>query len=219
MPDRLRILIVDQNSERAAILEGGLREAGYKNVVVVREVHNLLRRIVGINPDVIFIDLENPNRDVLEQMFQVSRSVPRPVAMFVDQSDTATIEQAIDAGVATYIVDGLRKERVKPILDTTISRFNAYQKLRTELEEARQALDDRKSIDRAKGILMSDQRMSEAEAYEWLRKRAMNDNRRVADVANAVIAATPTATPTSAAPAPGTPAAAPAPAVRSKGPQ
>jgi len=189
MPDLLRILIVDQNAQRAAILEDGLREAGYSNVVLVREVHNLLRRIVSINPDVIFIDLQDPNRDVLEQMFQVSRSVPRPVAMFVDQSDTATIEQAIDAGVATYVVDGLRKDRIKPILDTTISRFNAYQKLRKELEEARRALEERKLIDRAKGILMSERRLGEAEAYEWLRRRAMNDNRRLAEVANAIVAA------------------------------
>jgi response regulator NasT len=202
MPDLLRILIVDQNAERAAILEDGLREAGYTNVLVVREVHNLLRRIVSINPDVIFIDLEDPNRDVLEQMFQVSRSVPRPVAMFVDQSDSATIEQAIDAGVATYIVDGLRKERIKPILDTTISRFNAYQKLRNELEAAKQALEERKLLDRAKGILMADGRLSEAQAYEWLRKRAMHDNRRVADVATAIIAAAGAgAAPTRTAPA------------------
>src|ERR1700679_574998 len=107
MPDSLRILLVDQNVQRAAVLEEGLREAGHHDVVVVREVHNLLRRIVEIDPDVIFIDLENPNRDVLDQMFQVSRSVPRPIAMFVDQSDTATIEKAIAAGVAAYIVDGL----------------------------------------------------------------------------------------------------------------
>jgi response regulator NasT len=189
MSDLLRILIVDQNAERAVILEDGLRDAGYRDVVVVREVQNLLRRIVSVNPDVIFIDLEDPNRDVLEQMFQVSRSVPRPIAMFVDQSDTATIERAIDAGVAAYIVDGLRKERIKPILDTTISRFNAYQKLRKELDEARRALEERKMIDRAKGILMSERRLSEAQAYELLRKSAMNDNRRLAEVANAIVAA------------------------------
>jgi len=206
MPDALRILVVDQNAERAAILEDGLREAGYRNVVVVREVTHLLRRIVSIDPDVIFIDLEDPNRDVLEQMFQVSRSVPRPVAMFVDQSDTATIEEAINAGVATYIVDGLRKERIKPILDTTISRFNAYQKLRNELDEARQALEDRKLIERAKGALMSHQGMSEAQAYALLRQRAMNDHRRLADVARAIIAAAATAT-APAAPAASAPAA------------
>jgi response regulator NasT len=187
MPDFLRILIVDQNAKRATVLEEGLREAGHDDVVVVREVHNLLRRIVDINPDVIFIDLENPNRDVLEQMFQVSRSVPRPIAMFVDHSDTATIEQAVDAGVATYIVDGLRKERIKPILDTTISRFNAFKKLRDQLDHARQALEERKLVDRAKGILMAERQLSEADAYELLRTTAMNENRRLADVAQSVI--------------------------------
>jgi response regulator NasT len=144
-------------------------------------------------------------------MFQVSRSVPRPVAMFVDQSDTATIEEAINAGVATYIVDGLRKERIKPILDTTISRFNAYQKLRNELDEARQALEDRKLIERAKGVLMSHQGMSEAQAYALLRQRAMNDHRRLADVARAIIAAAATAT-APAAPAASAPAASATPA-------
>jgi two-component system, response regulator / RNA-binding antiterminator len=188
MPDLLRILIVDQNAKRATILEEGLREAGYENVVVVREVQNLLRRIVDINPDVIFIDLENPHRDVLEQMFQVSRSVPRPIAMFVDQSDTATIEEAVDAGVATYIVDGLRKERIKPILDTTISRFNAFKKLKDELDNAKQALEERKLIDRAKGILMAERKLSEADAYELLRKSAMNENCRLVDIAQSVLA-------------------------------
>jgi response regulator NasT len=188
MLDLLRILIVDQNAKRATILEEGLREAGYENVVVVREVQNLLRRIADINPDVIFIDLENPHRDVLEQMFQVSRSVPRPIAMFVDQSDTATIEEAVDAGVATYIVDGLRKERIKPILDTTISRFNAFKKLKDELDNAKQALEERKLIDRAKGILMTERKLSEADAYELLRKSAMNENCRLVDIAQSVLA-------------------------------
>jgi two-component system, response regulator / RNA-binding antiterminator len=188
MPDLLRILIVDQNAKRATILEEGLREAGYENVVIVREVQNLLRRIADINPDVIFIDLENPHRDVLEQMFQVSRSVPRPIAMFVDQSDTATIEEAVDAGVATYIVDGLRKERIKPILDTTISRFNAFKKLKDELDHAKQALEERKLIDRAKGILMTERKLSEADAYELLRKSAMNENCRLVDIAQSVLA-------------------------------
>jgi response regulator NasT len=117
----------------------------------------------------------------------VSRSVPRPIAMFVDQSDAATIERAIDAGVATYIVDGLRKEGIRPILETTISRFNAFKRLRDELERTKQALEDRKLIERAKGILMTTQRLGEAAAYELLRSTAMSDNRRVVDVAREVI--------------------------------
>src|ERR1700730_3044478 len=124
MESSLKIAIVDENPMRAAILEEGLREAGLHNVVRIAERTNLLANLTALDPDVILIDLESPSRDVLEQMFQVSRVVKRPVAMFVDRSDTAMINAAIDAGVSAYIVDGLRKERIKPILDTTISRFN-----------------------------------------------------------------------------------------------
>ena len=154
MQSSLKIVIVDESPIRAAILEDGLREAGHVHVVRVDEIANLLARIYAIDPDVILIDLENPSRDVLEQMFQVSRAVKRPVAMFVDQSDTASIEAAVDAGVSAYIVDGLQKERVKTILDLCISRFNAFSRLQDELERARTALEERKVIDRAKGILM-----------------------------------------------------------------
>src|SRR5579863_471239 len=185
----LHILLVDQNVMRASILEEGLKEAGYVNVTVVRDMQNLLRRIVDADPDVIFIDLENPNRDVLEQMFQVSRTVYRPVAMFVDHSDKASIEAAIDAGVSAYVVNGMRKERVKPILDMAISRFNAFHRLRSELDRAKQALEDRKIIDKAKGVLMKSRNISEEEAYALLRKTAMNESRRVADVARSLITA------------------------------
>jgi CheY-like chemotaxis protein len=104
--------------------------------VRIDDTAELLDRIRAIDPDVILIDLESPSRDVLEQMFKVSRSVARPVAMFVDRSDAATIDAAIDAGVSAYIVDGLRKDRIKTILDMTISRFNAFAKLKKELETA-----------------------------------------------------------------------------------
>ncbi len=185
----LHILIVDQNVMRASILEEGLKEAGYARVTILREMKNLMRRIVDLDPDVIFIDLENPNRDVLEQMFQVSRSVHRPIAMFVDRSDTDMIEAAVDAGVGAYVVDGLRKERIKAVLDMAVSRFNAFSKLRDELDRARAALDERKLVDRAKGILMAGKGMSEEAAYALLRKAAMNENRRIAEVAQSVVTA------------------------------
>ena len=185
----LSILVIDQDALRASILEDGFREAGYTRVNVVNDMNNLMRRILEIDPDVIFIDLENPNRDVLEHMFQVSRSVQRPVAMFVDQSDTAMIEAAVDAGVSTYIVDGLKKERIKPILDTTISRFNAVNRLRQELEQTKTELAERKVIDRAKGILMKARDLSEDEAYKLLRKTAMDQNRRVSQVAESLVTA------------------------------
>jgi response regulator NasT len=185
----LRILLVDQNVMRASILEVGLREAGHTNVTVVRDMQNLLRRIVDADPDVIFIDLENPNRDVLEQMFQVSRCVRRPIAMFVDRSDTEMIRAAVESGVSAYVVDGLRKERVKAILDMAVSRFNAFSQLRDERDSARQELEERKVIERAKGILMKERDLTEEAAYGLLRKAAMNENRRLAEVAQSVVTA------------------------------
>ena len=159
------------------------------HVVRIDETSHLLARIYAFDPDVILIDLENPSRDVLEQMFQVSRAVRRPVAMFVDQSDSASIEAAVDAGVSAYIVGGLRKERIKNILDLCISRFNAFARLQDELERARTALDERKAIDRAKGILMRARNLTEQDAYALLRRTAMNENKKIADVAQSVITA------------------------------
>src|SRR5476651_1837472 len=174
-----KIVIVDESPIRAAILEEGLREAGFTGVTHISEMHNLLARIYALDPDVILIDLANPNRDVLEQMFQVSRAVKRPIAMFVDQSDSASIQASVDAGVSAYIVDGLKKERMKHILDLCVSRFNAFARLQAELEQTRSALAERKVIDRAKGILMKIKSLSEEAAYALLRKTAMNENRKI----------------------------------------
>jgi response regulator NasT len=185
----LRILVVDQNAARAAILEEGLREAGCTDITIVREMHSVLRRIVDADPDVIFIDLENPNRDVLEQMFQVSRSVRRPIAMFVDQADTEQIRAAVESGVGAYVVNGLHKERVKTILDTAVSHFNTFNRLRDELERANQQLEERKLVERAKGILMKERRLTESDAYALLRSAAMNENRRIADIARGIVSA------------------------------
>ena len=189
MDASLNIVIVDDSPVRAAILEEGLREAGYVNVVRIEGTTKLLARIYAIDPDVILIDLENPSRDVLEQMFQVSRIVKRPVAMFVDQADSASIQASVDAGVSAYIVNGLKKERIKSILDLCISRFNAFSRLQSELEQTRSALEERKVIDRAKGILMKAKNLSEEQAYTLLRKTAMNENRKIAEVAQSVITA------------------------------
>lgn len=187
--DLLKIVIVDESPIRAAILEEGLREAGFMSVERLSDTNNLLMRIHAIDPDVILIDLENPSRDTLEQMFQVSRIVQRPVAMFVDQSDTASIQASVDAGVSAYIVDGLKKERVKSILDLCISRFNAFSKLQSELERAKTDLEDRKTLDRAKGILMKNKSLTEDEAYRLMRSAAMREKKKIADIAAAIITA------------------------------
>ncbi|MBO0758627.1 MAG: ANTAR domain-containing protein [Bradyrhizobiaceae bacterium] len=185
----LKIAIVDESPIRAAILEDGLREAGFEQVVRIEETTSLLERIYALDPDVILIDLENPSRDVLAQMFQVSRIVKRPIAMFVDQSDTASIQASVDAGVSAYIVDGLKKERVKNILDLCISRFNAFSRLQEELDRTKTALEERKVIDRAKGILMKARGLSEEEAYALLRKTAMNEKKKIAEIAQSIITA------------------------------
>jgi two-component system, response regulator / RNA-binding antiterminator len=189
MQPSLKIVIVEKNPIRAAVLEDGLRAAGQLHVLRVDDTSHLLARIYAVDPDVILIDLESPSRDVLEQMFQVSRAVKRPVAMFVDQSDQAATEAAVDAGVSAYIVGGLQKERIKNILDLCISRFNSFARLRDELERTRAALEERKVIDRAKGILMQAKNLSEDAAYVLLRKTAMNENKKIAEVAQSVVTA------------------------------
>jgi response regulator NasT len=185
----LRIAVIDTNPLRAAILEEGLHAAGHMSVVRIDDTADLLDRIRAIDPDVVLIDLESPSRDVLEQMFTVSRLVARPVAMFVDKTDTAMIDAAIDAGVSAYIVDGLRKDRVKPILDTTISRFNAFAKLKQELETAKLQLEDRKAIDRAKALIMRAKSIPEEQAYALMRQAAMNENKKISEVARSIITA------------------------------
>jgi len=189
MADELKILLIDEDPVRAAILKEGLSDAGHLRVEWIPDTSNLYMRITALDPDVVLIDLENPNRDVLEQMFQVSREVKRPIAMFVDQSDTAMITASVDAGVSAYIVDGLKKERIKSILDMTISRFNAFSRLQRELDDTKTQLEERKTIDRAKGILMKQKGIGEGEAYALIRRNAMNQNKKIVDVAASVVTA------------------------------
>src|SRR6201992_3719083 len=184
-----KIVIIDESPIRAAILEEGLREAGYTDVVRVSEMQSLLAQIFAVDPDIILIDLENPSRDVLEAMFQVSRAVRRPIAMFVDQSDSSSIQASVEAGGSAYIVDGLKKERIKPILDLCVSRFNAFAKLQDELDRTRNALEERKVIDRAKGILMKLKGLTEDEAYVLLRSTAMREKKKIGELAQSILTA------------------------------
>ncbi|MGY4479206.1 ANTAR domain-containing response regulator [Bradyrhizobium sp. USDA 3364] len=184
-----KIVIVDESPIRAAILEEGLREAGYTDVAHISEMQSLLSRIYALDPEIIVIDLENPSRDVLEQMFQVSRAVRRPIAMFVDQSDAASIQASVEAGVSAYIVDGLKKERIKPILDLCVSRFNAFAKLQDELDRTKHALEERKVIDRAKGILMKVKGLTEEEAYVLMRSTAMREKKKIGEIAQSILTA------------------------------
>jgi len=185
----LRIAIVDESPARAAVIEEGLRDAGLSDITVLVERRGLAARLEALSPDVVLIDIENPSRDALEELFAVSRALARPIAMFVDQSDEHAIEAAIDAGVSAYVVDGLRRERIKSILDLAIKRFSAFSRLRAELTEAQSALAERKTLDRAKALLMKRRGIDEPAAYAALRKAAMDSGRRIVEVAEALITA------------------------------
>lgn len=185
----MRIAIIDESPARAAVIREGLVAAGLCDITVVGERAGLVRQIEAISPDVVLIDLGNPRRDELEEMFAVSRALARPIAMFVDQTDDAAIEAAIEAGVSAYVVDGLQQDRIKSILNIAIKRFNAFSRLRAELDEARNALAERKLIDQAKAIVMKRRKIDEPAAYALLRKAAMDSGRRIADVAEALLTA------------------------------
>ncbi|MDZ4307156.1 ANTAR domain-containing response regulator [Allopontixanthobacter sp.] len=185
----MRIVVIDENPVRAAIIEDGLAEVGERDVFVISERMGMAKAIETIAPDVVLIDLGNPSRDVLEEYFAVSRTVSRPIAMFVDRSDDETLTAAIDAGVSAYIVDGLSQRRIKPILDLAVRRFQAFSRLQTELKEARDALTERNVIDQAKKILIQKRGLSEPEAHKLLRDHAMNSNRRMAEIAEAIVTA------------------------------
>ncbi|WP_293552521.1 ANTAR domain-containing response regulator [Parvibaculum sp.] len=183
----LKIAVVDESAARAEVIAEGLREAGLTDVYLLVERTNLVARLAALAPDVILINLENPRRDMLEESFALSRSLARPIAMFVDQSDDRAISEAVDAGISAYIVDGLRKDRIKPILELAVRRFHAFARLQEELAEAKSALAERKIVDKAKMLLMKRRKIDEPAAYALLRKQAMDSGRRIADVAEALL--------------------------------
>jgi response regulator NasT len=145
----LRILVVDRNQERAEIVVRGLREAGDYEIRIAPGAHHLLDLLRAEQPDVLIVDLDLPDRDTLEQLRVATREMPRPIVMFVDESDAAMMRTAISAGVSTYVVDGLQEKRVKPLLEMAVARFQEYEALRRELELAKASLAERKLIDPA----------------------------------------------------------------------
>ncbi len=183
------ILVIDENEIRASVIRAGLQSAGHDQVTIIHEIAGVAVTIQSLDPDVIIIDLENPNRDMLEAMFALSKSVRRPIAMFVDNSDQQSMEAAVEAGVSSYVVDGLREDRVKPIMDMAISRYRAFSKMETELETVRNQLAERKLIDRAKSLLMKSKGISEDQAYALLRKTAMNKSRKIHEIAESIVMA------------------------------
>ncbi|MDE2302561.1 MAG: ANTAR domain-containing protein [Sphingomonadales bacterium] len=185
----MRVVIVDETASRAAIIREGLAAIAGCEVFVIGNRHGLIAQIGEIAPDIVLIDLGNPSRDVLEEYFAVSRALARPIAMFVDESDAETIAASVEAGVSAYVVDGLAANRIRPLLDLAIGRFNAFARLQKDLDAAKGQLAERAMVDRAKRILMDDRGLSEPQAYAELRKTAMNRNRRIAEIAEALVTA------------------------------
>lgn len=189
MPSPLRILVLELDPNRAAAIKDALTEGGWSDVIALGEMAGLAKRLQQIDPDLVLIDLANPSRDLLEQVSAASDARGRPVAMFVDQSDDALTSAAVAAGLSAYVVGDMQPERIKPVLTTAMARFKMVSQMRLELESAKKALVDRKVIDRAKGLLMRARGVSEAEAYALLRSTAMDQKRKVIDVAEALITA------------------------------
>ena len=184
----LRVLLVDETFERAALLKHALQEAGYCIAAHVSSSADLPGLVNELKPDVIILDTESPDRDTLEHLCMISRNDPRPIVMFTHDDDSEKIRAAIRAGVSAYVVNGLQSERLKPIMDVAMARFNEFQSMRRELEKAESQLVERKDIDRAKGILMKQRGWSEDEAYQALRKMAMDKGIKLTEVAHQVVA-------------------------------
>lgn len=187
MQQSLTISVVEEDPCRARLIVECLGEADNVEVHVLTGRKDLASEIRERNPDIVLIDISNPSRDTLEALALATGPLDRPVAMFVDRSDESLTRAAIEAGVSAYVVDGLRPERLKPILDAAVMRFNMFSRMRTELETTKRALEERKVIDRAKGLVMKARGIGEDEAYALLRKTAMDQGKRVADVAQALV--------------------------------
>ncbi|MFA9460686.1 ANTAR domain-containing response regulator [Thiohalorhabdus sp. Cl-TMA] len=184
----LRILLVDDDPERAAQVEQGLAAAGYRLLARLSSGTDLRTRVEELGPDVVIIDMELPDRDTLEHMQALREDHPRPVVMFAEEGGGDTIRSAIQAGVSAYVVDGLRPERIQPVIEVAIERFREHQALSAELEATRNKLAGRKEVDRAKGLLMDKRALSEEMAYKTLRKMAMDRGRPLEEVARDLLA-------------------------------
>lgn len=182
-----RIMLVDDQPARAALLEQALSDIGCTVVACLETAQGLMKRVEEHQPDVIFIDIDSPDRDMLEHMTVLNQHNPKPVIMFSDEDDTLTIEKAMRAGVSAYVVDGLQASRIKSIMDVAVARFREFQALRSELEKTRNQLADRRILDEAKALLMKQKNLTEEEAYHAIRKLAMDRSQRMVDVARNII--------------------------------
>jgi response regulator NasT len=183
----MRVLVIDESAERAALLREALTSAGHEVAASLSSPLELLRAVEALRPDVIVIDTESPTRDVLEHVVMVSQSSPRPIVMFAADAGGDAIRDAVRAGVSAYVVDGLDSGRVNSIIEVACARFDEYQRLRAALADANLKLSERKLVERAKGLLMRSRGLSEDDAYHALRKLAMSRKLRLGEAAQQLI--------------------------------
>jgi len=184
----LKVMIVDEVLERAEVLQHALARTGYEVIAYIPSAYDLHRQVDELKPDIVIIDMDSPDRDTLENLCVVTRDNPRPVVMFTHDGDSDKIRAATQAGVSAYVVDGMDGERIGPIINAAVARFEQFQALKQELDDIEEKLADRKVIERAKGILMKTRNLSEEDAYRALRKQAMQSNSRLADVSRQLVA-------------------------------
>lgn len=194
MKNRLTVLVIDEDQDRASLLEQALRDQDYQVLGRLESTDLMADKVDELKPDIIIIDLDSPDRDVLENMALLNQNCPRPVIMFAEQGDQATIEKAIRSGVSAYIVDGLEQHRIKAILDVAIARFREFQAMRSELSQvhgeltqARTELADRNLTEKAKGLIMKHNKCSEDKAHQAMRKMAMDQQKPLIEVAKSII--------------------------------
>ncbi len=186
---QLNIMLIDELPERSMAMEKLLTNLGHRIVATVSAGDDLTTMVNRYLPDVIIIDMDSPDRDTIEHMHSISAERPRPIVMFTNDDDSETIQKAVKAGVTAYVVDGMHPNRVMPILDTAMARFNEFQAVRDELEKTKNTLEERKLIDRAKGIVMKQSNLDEDAAHKAMQKIAMSRNMKLVELAKSIIAA------------------------------
>ncbi|GGC90336.1 ANTAR domain-containing response regulator [Halopseudomonas salina] len=184
----MRILLIDDTARKLGRLRDSLSEAGFEVLDESGLSVDLPARVQECKPDVVLIDCDSPGRDVMEQVCMVTRDLPRPIVMFTDEHDQGVMRMAIQSGVSAYIVEGIQSTRLRAILDVAMARFETDQRLRTELQERERQLNERKRIEKAKGLLMKMKNCDEAEAHTLMRRQAMSRQQKLCQVAEQIIA-------------------------------
>jgi len=185
--DLLQILLIDDDPKRAELLSTRLDQTRYRVLHLTNSKASILKEVDRLQPDIIVIDVESPNRDILDSFHVLSAVNPKPIVMFSEQEDTDTINQFVSSGVSAYIVGDVSHTRVRVILDAAVARFDQLQGLRTELDKTRKQLDAKKNVDEAKRILMRSKGMGEEEAFNKIRKIAMDNGQKMDEVAKNII--------------------------------